>query len=328
MTRFGTARRGREDNASSPSPLAIGAAVVGALGTSALWNDHAAHEAEHRHPPRGRFLRVRDVRLHVLDSDPWVRHPAPVVLLHGNGACVEDWQASGLYDRLRAERRVIAFDRPGFGHSNRPGHTRWTPEAQADLIVQTFDGLGIDRAIVVGHSWGAMVAAALAIRHPGRVAKAVLASGYYFPTARQEVMLFSSMAMPLIGNVMRQTVSPLLARMTAPRVIKTIFAPRPVDPRFTAGFPLELCFRPSQLRALAEDTDMMVPAARRLARDYAGIAVPVEIVTGDADRICDPARQSLALAKVVPDQRLTVVEGGGHMVHYDATETFAEVITR
>ncbi|MCV5950806.1 alpha/beta hydrolase, partial [Escherichia coli] len=79
---------------------------------------------------------------------------------------VHDWLVSGLLDRLSQEYRVIAVDRPGFGYSERPRGRLWTPAAQAALATAVLDRLGIDQTTVVGHSWGALVAAALALNHP------------------------------------------------------------------------------------------------------------------------------------------------------------------
>ena len=57
---------------------------------------------------------------------------------------------------LQIEKRgVIVFDRPGFGHSNRPRRTIWTPEAQADFLHEALERIGVSRATVLGHSWGA-----------------------------------------------------------------------------------------------------------------------------------------------------------------------------
>jgi pimeloyl-ACP methyl ester carboxylesterase len=96
---------------------------------------------------------------------------------------------------------VIAFDRPGFGHSDRPRSTIWTPEAQADLIAAALKEIGVPRAIVLGHSWGTLVALALAVKYPQEVQALVLASGYYYPNARADVVILSSPAIPLIGDV-------------------------------------------------------------------------------------------------------------------------------
>jgi pimeloyl-ACP methyl ester carboxylesterase len=69
---------------------------------------------------------------------------------------IQDFQSSGLIDLAAKTYRVIVFDRPGYGHSDRPRDTVWTPEAQADLINAALLQIGVSRAIVVGHSWGAL----------------------------------------------------------------------------------------------------------------------------------------------------------------------------
>jgi pimeloyl-ACP methyl ester carboxylesterase len=57
-----------------------------------------------------------------------------VVLLHGNGSMIQDFESSSLVDLVAKDHRVIAFDRPGFGHSDRPRNVVWTPDAQAEVI--------------------------------------------------------------------------------------------------------------------------------------------------------------------------------------------------
>jgi pimeloyl-ACP methyl ester carboxylesterase len=113
-----------------------------------------------------------------------------VVFLHGNGVTSEDFLIRGILEEASRSHRALAFDRPGFGHSERPWARSWPAAAQAALLPRAFALLGIERPIVVGHSWGAMVALALAAYHPDCVAGLVLASGYYYPTARADVALF------------------------------------------------------------------------------------------------------------------------------------------
>src|SRR6185436_13383151 len=124
---------------------------------SALFNRWLAQKAELRNPPLGRFVTVDGVRLHYIDRGTGT----PLVLLHGNGSMIEDFQSSGLIDLAAKKYRVIAFDRPGFGHSARPRSTIWTPEAQADLIAGALKEIGVSPAVVLGHSWGTLVALAL-----------------------------------------------------------------------------------------------------------------------------------------------------------------------
>ena len=86
----------------------------------------------------------------------------PVVLLHGNTVTLTDFDASGLIGRLAKNHRVIAFDRPGFGHSNRPRDRLWTPMAQAVLFQAALDRLGVEQSVLVGHSMGTLTVMASA----------------------------------------------------------------------------------------------------------------------------------------------------------------------
>ena len=122
---------------------------------------------------------------------------------------IEDFESSGLIALAAKKYRVIAFDRPGFGHSGRPRNTIWTPAAQADLIAAALKKIGVQRAIVLGHSWGTLVALALALKQPQDVQALVLASGYYYPNARADVVILAPPAIPLIGDLLSHTISPL-----------------------------------------------------------------------------------------------------------------------
>lgn len=187
------------------SSLAVASTLaIAAIAAAALLNRHLSKKAEQNNPPTGRFVEVGGVRLHYVERGNGV----VVVLLHGNGSMIQDFESSGLIDLAANEFRVIAFDRPGFGHSDRPRGKVWTPDAQADLIAHALAKLGIYKAIVLGHSWGASVAAAMGIRHPELVCALVLASGYYYPSLRPDAVASLGPALPLVGDVLSHTVSP------------------------------------------------------------------------------------------------------------------------
>src|SRR3954451_5425316 len=204
--------------------LPIAAGIVVAAVASALLNRWLAQKAERRNPPLGRFITVDGVRLHYVDRGTGT----PLVLLHGNGSMIEDFQSSGLIDLAAKNYRVIAIDRPGFGHSSGPRSTVWTPQAQADLIAAALKKIGVPRAIILGHSWGTLVALALAVKYPQEVQALVLASGYYYPPARADVVMLSPPAMPLIGDLLSHTLSHLLSRLMWPLLLRKIFGPSPV----------------------------------------------------------------------------------------------------
>lgn len=297
--------------------------IAGALGVTALVVAELAKRAERKHPPQGRFITVDGVRLHYTDSGG---DGAPVVLIHGNGVTSEDWRISGVLQALTRRYRVITFDRPGFGFSDRPRSTIWTAQAQADLIKKALDHLGVSQPVVVGHSFGALVAAALAVRHRRLIRGVVLISGYYFPTFRADSLLLSPPAIPVVGDVLRYTISPIIGFFFSSFMFRKLFAPRDIPDRFTREFPLGLALRPSQIRASAADGAMMVEAAAELEGSYRTISVPTAIVAGDSDEIADLRRQSFRLHTRIPGSKLRVLAGVGHMVHYYAPNAIMKAI--
>jgi pimeloyl-ACP methyl ester carboxylesterase len=300
--------------------IRIAAVGVAAAGT-ALFHHLASRRAEARHPPQGRFIDVDGVRLHVVDRGAG----NTVLLLHGNGVSLDDFIASGVLDRLAMTHRVIAIDRPGFGHSSRPRGRVWTPAAQAALFAKAMDALDVDSAVVVGHSWGAMVALALALDHPEKVAGLVLMSGYYYPTVRGDVAPAGLAALPLAGDVIAHTVSPLIAAATGPAVVAASFAPAPVSPKLDR-FPKALALRPSQLRAAFAEAAMMVPAAASLSRRYNELAMPIAILAGTGDGIAWPSRHAERLAQARPAATLHLIEGQGHLFHYAEPGAVADAV--
>ena len=296
-------------------PYAVAAvATAGALAMLALVNRRLARNAENDNPPAGQFVEVGGVRLHYVERGSG----APLVLLHGNGSMIQDFESSGLIDLAARNYRVIVFDRPGFGHSDRPRNVVWTPAAQAELISSALERLGVSHAIVLGHSWGASVAVALALKYPRLVQGLVLASGYYYPTLRPDVVAVSAPAVPLVGDVLRYTIAPIVSRVMWPLLMTKIFGPRSVPEKFE-GFPKEMALRPSQIRASAAESALMIPDAFQFRDQYANLKMPVVIVAGEEDRLVDIDTQSERLHRDVPQSRFHRVPGTGHMIHQTET---------
>lgn len=276
----------------------------------------AALAAERRNPPIGRFMDVDGVRLHFVDRG---EGPA-VVLLHGNTVMLQDYIASGILDAVALRCRVIAFDRPGFGYSERPRNRIWSPVAQAKLIHDALRQLEMERAVVVGHSWGTLVALALALNHPQSVRSLILLSGFYFPRFRFDVLLASPPAIPVIGDVLRYTISPILQGLSLPLILRQMFGPPPIPERFKKQFPLSLILRPWQIRATAAEAALMAPAAMKLRHRYRELSVPISIIAGMRDRVVTTERQSARLHAELPSSTFDTVEDAGHMVHHVAPD--------
>ena len=296
--------------------------AVGALAATAAVVAYKAKRVERDEAPQGKFVEVDGVRLHYIERGTGT----PVVLFHGNAVRLQDFVASGLIDRLAARHRVIAFDRPGFGFSDRPRNRLWTPEAQAALFQKAFAQLRIEKPVVLGHSWGTLVALALALRQDAAVQRLILVSGYYFPTARLDALLVAPVALPIIGDILRYTISAVFARLMLGRSVKSMFAPQPVPSAFMRTLSHEMLVRPSQLRADAEDGTFMIPAAARLRKRHVELTMPVVIFAGEADKIVDPGAHACKLHAMLPNSELRLLPGFGHMLHYEATEQVASAV--
>lgn len=128
----------------------------------------------------GNTVPVRGIETNVLD----VGRGSPVLLLHGSGPGVSayaNWRLT--VPALAGEHRVIAFDQPGFGFTERlPGAT-YTVQGWTDHVLGVLDALGLARVDLVGNSFGGAIALRFATQHPDRVGKLVLMGsvGVSFP---------------------------------------------------------------------------------------------------------------------------------------------------
>ncbi|TKD51553.1 alpha/beta fold hydrolase [Sphingomonas baiyangensis] len=297
-------------------------AGLATLAGAAIFNRWSAARAERDHPPIGAFVEVDGMPVHY-----YQRGAGPaIVLIHGSASLVEDFVVSGLVDLLSHNHRVIAFDRPGYGYTRRPRDIDWTPERQASLLVAACAQLGIDRPLVVGHSWGTLPALAWALNNPEAISGLALLSGYYFPTGRPDAAIAAIAGAPGIGDVFANTVAPLQTRITGPLGNKIIFSPADPTDAFLTNTPFALMLRPSQLRATAIDSGQMPASAARLALRYDELDLPIAIVWGDGDKLVEQEDQSPVLAKQLPKAVETRIEGVGHMIHHTSPSRVAAAI--
>ncbi len=282
----------------------------------------AAKLSERRNPPIGEFMSVDGVRLHYLvlgEGDP-------VVLLHGNTTMLQDYLTSGLAEHLAKKHKVVLIDRPGFGYSDRPRGQAWPASRQAELLVRMLQRLHVERATIIGHSWGTLVATAIAEQQPQLVRSLVLMSGFYFPQFRLDALLVAPAAWPVVGDVLRYTVSPLMGALLMPLQLRAMFGP-PETPRpFKEQFPLSMMLRPWQIRATSEDGALMVSSARELCPSYSALPMPVLVIAGSDDRVVDWRKQSMRLATDVNAATSDIVQGAGHMVHHTNLDRVATAI--
>ncbi|TPI12946.1 alpha/beta hydrolase [Mesorhizobium sp. B4-1-3] len=298
--------------------LLLAAATAGL----ALYNNLLARRTLAGRTP-GRFVHLRGTKLHFREAG----HGKPLLLLHGNGASAEDFTTSGIFGKAAARYRVLALDRPGFGLSPRPVGRPWTAGAQADLIQAAAEKLGIDRYVVVGHSWGAAVALEMARRHPRSVAGVVVVAGYHYPPPRLALAIAALPAIPLVGTVLRHAVLPSLVRLNWRWAMEKIFHPAAVAAPF-AAMTRGLASRPSQLRSISAESFLMLASALFPNRRYADIAIPVGIIAGAGDQLFDAKAEALRLHAEIGHSLVDIVGDAGHMVHQSEPQAVLAMIDK
>jgi pimeloyl-ACP methyl ester carboxylesterase len=272
------------------------------------------------HPPRGRRIDVEGVRQHVVELGP--AHGGsglPLVLLHGAGCNLEDMRLA-LGDRLAARHRVILIDRPGAGWSERSGRAFSSPAVQAAMLRELLDRLGIPRAVLVGHSWGGALALAFALDHPQRTAGLVLLSPPTHPRLRKLSRLYRPLAAPIFGWLFAHTVALPLAAAAFRPGLGAAFAPQRLPARYLEDSAAFLLLRPPAFLANARDMADLNGFLARQAPRYRDLAVPTVIVQGDRDGIVPAEKHAKALEAAVPQAKLVLMPGVGHMSHHAATD--------
>ena len=308
----------RETEMRKGTAATLAAAVV--FGGAFFHTRGMSQRAEQRYPPVGQFVVANGITLHFVEQGAG----PPVVLLHGEGGLLQEFTET-LVPALQRHHRVLAFDRPGYGYSSPSRTMARSPMDQARLFQAALRQLGVRRPIVVGHSWGALVAIAYALAYSEDVAGIALLSGFFYPGGRLLPHLAGIGAAPLIGPLLRHTLGPPLFQLMAPLNWQAQFAPRPV-PRSMENFPFALTARPEHLRTNATEGWLLPHYARVLGHGYAKLACPVAIIAGHGDAVVSTAAQSERLHRDIPQARLTVVKRGGHMPHYADPQEVASAI--
>jgi len=313
--------------------VAITLAILAAL---AVFTRVGVGRIERENPPSGRFVDVEGGRMHVVELGNASAAPA-VVLLHGAGTNLGDMRLA-LGERLSASHRVILIDRPGHGWSERPGGAAdASPVRQALLVHQALRKIGVDRPIMVAHSWAGAVATAYALACPDGIAGLVLLAPVTRPWVNS-VAWHDSFVKAILAEGGRASVIPLLGSLVANTLVlplgkallwpsvESAFAPQKPPPDYLARTGAELQLRPSAFIANAEDVERLDAGIAAQAQNYGRIAAPTVIVTGDRDGALSPQTHAEAIAAAMPQAKLVMVPGAGHMVHYVASERIVGAI--
>lgn len=240
----------------------------------------------------------------------------PLVLLHGSGPGVSayaNWNK--LFPLLSKNRRMIAPDMVGFGYTDRPEGIKYGMNAWVQQTIDLFDALKIEKADLVGNSFGGALALAMAAKYPERIRKLVLmgAMGVNFPITYgldrvwgYEPSIENMKELLDIFAYSRALVTDELAKLRYETSIQPGF-----QESFGSMFPAP---RQNSVVAMANN-EVYLRTVKQ----------PTLIVHGREDRVI-PIETSLKLIQLLENAELHVFGKCGHWTQIERTEDFANIV--
>lgn len=273
-------------------------------------------------PIDGAYVPLEGGRVHAV-----VQGQGPdLVLIHGANGNARDFTFD-LVDRMAQDFRVIAFDRPGFGFSDAFGGLK-SPLAQAQVLRDAAAELGVERPIVLGHSYGGAVAMAWALQAPDDVTGLTLLAPAVYPWPGELGLWYQFSASWLGQNVVLPLVAGLAPRAAVDSSLEGVFAPNPVPDGYMTHLGYDLTLRASQLSLNAKQVDSLKGYVEAMAPGYPALEMPIEIIHGDADTTVGLSFHSQRMADTLDNANLTILQGVGHMPHHARPEDVASAIRR
>ncbi|MGH8974332.1 MAG: alpha/beta fold hydrolase [Acidimicrobiia bacterium] len=230
----------------------------------------------------------------------------PVVFLHGG---TDSWRSfEPVLPHLPHSIRAIAVSQRGHGDSGRPSSGYGPPDFAGD-VAALLDQLGIDRAVIAGHSMGSHVAQRFALDHPDRTAGLVLAGAFRTFATNAVITEYWDTVVSTLDDPIDRSVAVEFQESTLARPVPDAFL------EMVVGESLEV---PARVWRDLFAGLLKIDHADRLG----SIAVPTLILWGDRDAFC-PRTDQDALLAAIPAARLTVYAGAGHALHWEEPERYA-----
>lgn len=234
----------------------------------------------------------------------------PVVLVHGVGSSLGSWDR--VVERLKDEYRILRYDTLGHGDSEKPEGPYALDDYVSELLA-LLDASGIDRAHLVGFSFGGMIGQAFAIAHPARVGKLILISAVAGRTPEQRAAV-RERAERLATGGSGQTIEAALERWFTPEF-------RAKHPELMAQQAARVQANDPRGYAAAYRVFAESDLADRLDR----IQAPTLVVTGEHD-----PGSTAAMARLMHDRiagsRLVILPGLRHGLLTEAPDAIADLI--
>ncbi len=271
-----------------------------------------------------RFVDVQGITVHYKESG--LGEPV-VIFLHGFAASVFSWHA--VMEPLSKHGRMIAYDRPAFGLTDRPiienplETNLYGTEGQVDMLLNLMDELGVEKAVIVAHSAGGTVGMAFALKYPQRVSGLVLVSPavyLYSPVPHWAGRYLNRKPARLFGQVL---IHPTRA-FTRQILKQTWHDTSQITSEIVEGYKKPFLSKGWEI-GLWEFS--IAPHVKNLWKRTSELKMPVLVVAGDDDRVI-PTRHSRRLAQISPGAEFHLVRNCGHEPQEEKPGDFVKVVER
>ncbi|TGM58494.1 alpha/beta fold hydrolase [Leptospira adleri] len=265
------------------------------------------------------FIEVNGLKVHLRDEGP-KDDPIPLVLIHGGASSLHTWD--GWSEKLKASRRVIRFDLPGFGLTGPALDQDYSLQRYIEFVLAILDRLQIKRAILIGSSFGGNVAWRTALEQPKRFQKLILldAGGYKI----------ESLSVPIAFKIARIPVLNVLINNILPRklveasVKNTYGDPSRVTEEKVDRF-FELALREGNRKALGQFQRKLISESGILENRIAELKIPALILWGKKDRLQPPINAE-KFHRDIAGSRLVFFENLGHTPQEENPEETVPVV--
>jgi pimeloyl-ACP methyl ester carboxylesterase len=303
----------------------ISIVVIAVLATFALLTQVGVVVFERAYPPQGRLIEVAGAALNVVELGRNDSPRPPVVMIHGASSNLEAMRRP-LGELLAHNHRVILIDRPGHGWSVRERVEDSTPEIQCRMIAEALGKLGLGPVILVVHSWSGALGARMALDFPQLLAGLVMLAPVTHPWRGGVGWYNKAVSAPVIGPLLAYTITLPLGLALADSGARNVFLPQTMPQGYIKSTATALLLRPREFLANAHDLVTLKAAVAAQAPRYGEISVPTTVISGDVDKTVSTGIHSRPFAAAVPNSKLIVLPGVGHMVQNAAPDLVAAEI--
>ncbi|KAG1702847.1 AB hydrolase superfamily protein YvaM [Nymphon striatum] len=271
-----------------------------------------ARDIKQTFPPTGVFKTINSAKLHYVDTGKIENNSRPaVIFIHGAGGNLND--PMPIYKKALSNKfRAIFLDRPGQGYSESFEDSNDVP-TQTSSIAKLMDELAINKAIIVGHSFGGALASTFGVLYPEKTAGLILLAPVTHPWETGVDWHYDLGNTPVIGWLFSRTLAPVAGHFIYPNAIKRLFLPNPMPIDYKETSATKLALLPENFHSNA--------------KDIARVHKHVEVFQNRYNDIVSLEIHSInGLSKDIKNSKLFVLDGVGHKPDYVAADQIVKSI--